>query len=141
LLVVSLDFRQGSEHKHPAASADVAAGGPLRACECAPARNRSPPRRLVGSSSGGHLALLAGVKPGAPEHASTPIVSSDGSLDATAGDESVAFVLALYPVADSAGAVPLRVGRQDDGSGFDAKRLIAATTATSRARPRWRRPA
>src|SRR2546425_7152418 len=26
LLVISLDFRQGSEHKHPAASADVAAG-------------------------------------------------------------------------------------------------------------------
>src|SRR5258708_38313048 len=26
LLVVSLDFRQGSAHKHPAASADVAAG-------------------------------------------------------------------------------------------------------------------
>src|SRR6266540_1093981 len=26
LLVVSLDFRQGAEHKHPAASADVAAG-------------------------------------------------------------------------------------------------------------------
>ncbi len=66
------------------------------------------------------------MKPGAPEHAGTPIVSSDGSLDATAGDESVAFVLALYPVADPLARFRYVVGRQDDGSGFDAKRLIAA---------------
>jgi len=126
LLVVSLDFRQGSEHKHPAASADVAAG--VRYVRANARRLGIDPRRvgLVGSSSGGHLALLAGVKPGAPEHASTPIVSSDGSLDATAGDESVAFVLALYPVADPLARFRYVVGRQDDGSGFDAKRLIAA---------------
>src|SRR4029453_10496665 len=30
LVVVSLDFRQGSAHKHPAASADGAAGGGYR---------------------------------------------------------------------------------------------------------------
>jgi len=29
-----------------------------------------------------------------------PIVLPDGSLDGAAGDETVAFVLALYPVAD-----------------------------------------
>ncbi len=86
------------------------------------------PRRIgiVGSSSGGQLALLAGVKPGAPEHAGTPIVRADGSLDAGPGDESVAFILALYPVADPHARFRYVVGRQDDGSGFDAKRLIAA---------------
>src|SRR6266508_3359102 len=73
LLVVSLDFRQGAEHKHPAASADVAAG--IRYVRAHARRLGVDPRRigLVGSSSGGQLALLGAVKPGAPEHAGTPI--------------------------------------------------------------------
>ena len=126
LLVISLDFRQGSEHKHPAASADVAAA--IRYVRAHAARLGVDPGRigLVGSSSGGQLALLAGVKPGAPEYAGTPVVLPDGSLGAPAGDESVAFVLALYPVADPLARYRYVVGRQDDGSGFDAKRLIAA---------------
>ena len=126
LLVVSLDFRQGSEAKHPAASADIAAG--VRYVRANAQRLGVDPRRIgiVGSSSGGQLALLAGVKPGAPEHAGTPIVRADGSLDAGPGDESVAFILALYPVADPHARFRYVVGRQDDGSGFDAKRLIAA---------------
>src|SRR5438093_9784272 len=100
LLVVSLDFRQGSEAKHPAASADIAAGA--RYVRANAQRLGVDPRRIgiVGSSSGGQLALLAGVKPGAPEHAGTPIVRADGSFSAAPGDESVAFILALYPVAD-----------------------------------------
>jgi len=126
LLVVSLDFRQGSEAKHPAASADVAAG--VRYVRAHARRLGVDPRRIgiVGSSSGGQLALLAGLKPGAPEHAGTPTVLVDGSLDAAPADESVAFVLALYPVADPLARFRYVVGRQDDGSGFDAKRLIAA---------------
>src|SRR5262245_42414810 len=60
LLVVSLDFRQGSEAKHPAASADVAAG--VRYVRAHAKRLDVDPRRvgLVGSSSGGQLALLTG---------------------------------------------------------------------------------
>jgi acetyl esterase/lipase len=126
LVVVSLDFRQGSEAKHPAASADVAAG--LRYVRAHARRLGVDPRRvgLVGSSSGAQLALLAGLKPGAPEFAGTPIVSPGGALDAGPGDESVAFVLALYPVADPLARFRYVVGRQNDGSGFDAARLIAA---------------
>jgi len=126
LLVFSLDFRQGSEAKHPAASADIAAG--VRYVRANAQRLGVDPQRIgiVGSSSGGQLALLAGVKPGAPEHAGTPIVRADSSLDAGPGDESVAFVLALYPVADPLARFRYVIGRQDDGSGFDAQRLIAA---------------
>ena len=126
LLVVSLDFRQGSEAKHPAASADIAAGA--RYVRANAQRLGVDPRRIgiVGSSSGGQLALLAGVKPGAPEHAGTPILRADGSLDAGPGDESVALILALYPVADPHARFRYVVGRRDDGSGFDAERLIAA---------------
>jgi acetyl esterase len=126
LVVVSLDFRQGGDHKHPAASADVAAG--VRYVRAHSVRLGVDPRRvgLVGSSSGGHLAMLTAVKPGAPEYGGTPIVRPDGSLDASPADESVAFVLALYPVADPLARFRYVVGRQDDGTGFDAKRLIAA---------------
>jgi acetyl esterase/lipase len=126
LVIVSLDFRQGSEGKHPAASADVAAG--LRYTRAHARRLGIDPRRIgiVGSSSGGQLALLAGLKPGAAEFAGTPIVSPEGSLDSAPRDESVAFVLALYPVADPLARFRYVVGRQNDGSGFDAGRLIAA---------------
>ena len=62
LVVVSLDFRQGSAAKHPAASADVAAG--LRYVRAHARRLGVDPRRvgIVGSSSGGQLALLAGAQ-------------------------------------------------------------------------------
>jgi acetyl esterase/lipase len=126
LVVVSLGFRQGSAAKHPAASADVAAG--VRYVRAHARRLGVDPRRvgIVGSSSGGQLALLAALKPGAPEFAGTPIVAPAGALDAAPGDESVAFVLALYPVADPLARFRYVVGRQNDGSGFDAARLIAA---------------
>jgi acetyl esterase/lipase len=92
------------------------------------------PRRigLVGSSSGGHLALLAGLTPGAPEHAGTPILGPDGAPDTRPGDESVAVVLALYPVADPLARYRYVLGREHEpapASGFDAQRLLASHRA------------
>src|SRR5712691_4081521 len=96
LVVASLDFRQGPDHKHPTASADVAAG--VRWLRAHARRLSVDPARvgLVGQSSGGHLALLIAVRPGVPAHAGVPIVMPDGSLDASPGDDSVGFVLAQY---------------------------------------------
>src|SRR5262245_62504373 len=56
LVVVALDFRMGPDHKHPAASADVAAG--LRWVRAHASRLGVDPTQvgLAGSSSGGHLA-------------------------------------------------------------------------------------
>ena len=132
LVVVSLDFRQGPDHRHPAASADVAAG--VRWTRAHARRLGVDPRRigLVGSSSGGHLALLAGLTPGAPSHAGTPILGPDGAPDARPGDESVAVVLALYPVADPLARYRYVLGREHEPvpeSGFDAKRLLASHRA------------
>src|SRR5262245_32405014 len=94
IVVVSLGFRQGPDHKHPAASADVAAG--VRYLRAHARRLGIDPTRigLLGSSSGGQLALLVALKPGAPEHAGVPIVRPDGALDSGAGDETVAFAIA-----------------------------------------------
>ena len=58
LVVVSLDFRQGSAHKHPAASADVAAG--VRYVRAQAGHLGIDPRRvgIVGSSSGATACMI-----------------------------------------------------------------------------------
>jgi len=132
LVVVALDFRQAPDHRYPAASADVAAG--VRYARAHASRLGVDPARiaLLGSSSGAQLALLHAIRPGAPEHAGTPIVRPDGSLDAAAGDASVAFVVALYPVADPLARYRYALSREHEPpppSGFDAKRLIASHRA------------
>ena len=144
LVVASLDFRQGPAHQHPAASADVAAG--VRYVRAHAGHLGVDPRRigLLGSSSGGQLALLVAVKPGVPEHAGTPIVRPDGPLDNASGDDSVAFVMALYPVADPLARYRYALSRQSDPAvpgGFNAAGLIAGHRATSRTRRPWRMPA
>jgi acetyl esterase len=128
--IVSLDFRQAPDHRFPLASHDVAAG--VRYVRAHAGRLGVDPARvaIVGSSSGGHLALLHAVRPAA--HSGTPIVRPDGSLDAGATDASVAFAVALYPVADPLARYRYALAREDEPpppSGFDAKRLIASHRA------------
>lgn len=130
--VVALDFRQAPDHRFPTACADVAAG--VRYTRTHARRLGVDPARigLLGSSSGGLLALLHAVRPGAPEGAGTPVVTPDGTLDATPHDAAVAFVVALYPVADPLARYRYALGREHEPpppSGFDAKRLIASHRA------------
>ena len=132
LVVVAIDFRQGPTHQHPAASADVAAG--VRWVRRNAGRLGVDPRRigLLGSSSGGQLALLVGITPGAPQHAGTPILGPDGSLDQSPGDDSVAFVLALYPVADPLARFRYAQSREHEPpqpSGFNAAMLVQSHRA------------
>jgi len=128
LVVASLDFRQGPTHQHPAASADVAAG--VRYVRAHASRLGIDPRRigLLGCSSGGQLALLVALRPGVPGHTGTPIVRPDDSLDSTPTDDSIAFVLALYPVADPLARYRYALSRERDAvvpGGFNAAGLIA----------------
>ena len=128
-VIVAIDFRQAPDHQHPAASADVSAA--VRWVRAHAKMLGVDPSRvgIIGSSSGGHLALLVAVRPGAPEHVGTPIVLPDGSLDAAPGDDAAAFVLALYPVADPLARYRYVLGRKDEpveSGGFDANRLIAS---------------
>ena len=129
LVIVAADFRQAPDHQHPAASADVAAAVRWVRAHAQGLGVETARVGIIGSSSGGHLALLVAVKPSAPGHAGTPIVMPDGSLDAAPGNDAVALVLALYPVADPLARYRYVLGRKDepvDPSGFDAKRLIAS---------------
>ena len=132
LVVLALDFRQAPDHRFPAAVADVAAG--VRYARAHAGRLGVDPARigLLGSSSGGQLGLLHAVRPGAPEHAGTPIVRPDGSLDPGAGDTRVAFVVAFYPVADPLARYRYALSREHEpppSSGFDPRRLIASHRA------------
>jgi acetyl esterase len=130
VVVASLDFRQGPDHKHPAASADVAAG--VRWMRAHASRLGVDPTRigLLGQSSGGHLALLVGVRPGVVAHAGVPIVLPDGSLGAGTGDDSVLFILVQYPVPDPLARYRYAVRRTQESPqpppAFDASRLVTS---------------
>lgn len=100
-VVAAIDFRQGPDHQHPVASRDVVSA--VRWMRLNAEELGVDPARvgLVGSSSGGHLALLAGLRPDHPDHAGVPIM---GPGEAAAAhddiDASVDFVVALWPVSD-----------------------------------------
>jgi len=121
LVVVSLDFRQGPAHKHPAMAQDAAAG--VRWVRAHAQRLGVDPARvgLLGQSSGGHIALLVAVQPGA--FGGTPVVMPDGSLG-TGGDDAVAFVLAAYPVADPLARHRFMAAHKDDPQFPNAPRLV-----------------
>ena len=129
VVVVALDFRMGPVHKHPAASADVAAG--VRWVRAHADRLGVDRTRLgiAGSSSGGHLASLLAVTPKATFHDGTPIIMPDGSLDATSGELGVAFAMVAYPVCDPLARYRYVLSRKDEPpqpNGFSAQRLIDA---------------
>lgn len=83
-LVASIDFRDGPEFKHPAASEDVARAIDWLRDNAERLGGDRDRIGLIGSSSGGHLALLAAV-------------TAD---PAPSGDPAAAYVIALWPVSD-----------------------------------------
>lgn len=95
--VFSLDFRDGRNGKHPCAVQDITAG--IRYVRAMAAEFEVDPDRigLVGSSSGGHLVLLAGILPDIDAHRGTPIAAA---VDAESVSAEVCCVVALWPVAD-----------------------------------------
>jgi acetyl esterase len=95
-VVVALDFRQAPSHRFPTAVADVVAGIRFVRANAARLRVRPDAIGVIGGSSGGHLALLAALRPHAPEHGGTPWIGDTGA----AVDARVSFALALWPIAD-----------------------------------------
>jgi acetyl esterase len=116
LLVLSLDFRQGPDFKHPSASQDIAAGVRHLRVHAEYYGIDANDIGIIGSSSGGQLALLAALAPDSEQYFGTPVVDLQGQ--AAARDDvpaGLSYVLSLWPVSD-----PLRryryakeVGRDD----------------------------
>ena len=122
LTVFSLDFRDGRNGKHPCAVQDITAG--IRFVRAHAARFEVDAARigLIGSSSGGHLALLAGLQPDIDPHRGTRIYTDAGLVDPTSISAEVSYLIALWPVSD-----PLRRYEHAKTSGRDE--LIAAHRA------------
>jgi acetyl esterase/lipase len=96
MIVVALDFRQGPEHRFPTAVADIVAGIRFVKCNAARLGAMREPLGVIGGSSGGHLLLLAALKPSAPEFGTSPYVGQG----AAPIDARVAYALPLWPIAD-----------------------------------------
>jgi acetyl esterase len=123
LYVLAIDFRQAPAFQHPAANRDVAAA--VRYLRTHAQRLNIDARQigLVGSSSGGHLALLAAVQPNDEQFLGTAIATADGKFTTPSGiDASVAYVIALWPVSDPAHRYEYaqRSGRNDLIKSHDA---------------------
>lgn len=118
MTVFSLDFRDGRNGKHPCAVQDIAAG--IRWVRANADRFEIDPERigLIGSSSGGHLVLLAAIQPDVAAHRGTPFAVDEDFRDAPVSAE-VGYVIALWPVSD-----PLVRFRHAQAS--DRKELVAA---------------
>ena len=102
MVVVALDFRQ-APIRYPAAVADIVAG--IRFVKTNAARLGATPEPvgIVGGSSGGHLLLLAAIRPDAPEYATTPYIGqTEHPVDAR-----VAYALPLWPIADRSPATAI----------------------------------
>lgn len=99
-VVVALDFRQGPRFQHPSASADVATG--VRWVRAASEPLGIDPSRIsvTGSSSGGHLALLAALRPNEAEHSGRPLKWDRGGVVDEDIDAAVGCVAALWPPVD-----------------------------------------
>lgn len=103
LYVFAIDFRQAPAFQHPAASQDIVAA--IRYVRLHAPRLGVDASRLglIGSSSGGHLAMLTGIMPNAPQFAGTAIASGSGGFEVRADKvEPLAFIIALWPVSDPA---------------------------------------
>ena len=97
MLVASLDFRCGPEYQHPTASADIAAG--IRFLRVNASSFAIDPNNIgmIGSSSGGHLALFTAIQPDIEMHQLTPHLVAQSRQAVTA---EVSYVIALWPVSD-----------------------------------------
>ena len=100
-VVAAIDFHQGPTYQHPSASRDVVAA--VRWLRMNAARLDIDAARigLLGSSSGGHLVMYAGVLPDAEQHQGAHVYVDGELAQATqAISAQVNYIMALWPVSD-----------------------------------------
>ena len=113
-VVVAIDFRQAPRFQHPAGSADVTRA--VRWIRGSADLLGADASRigLVGSSSGGHLALLAACRPDESEHVQ-PDPGEVRDPDAEPASASVSCVAALWPPVDPLARYRFALDRLDSG--------------------------
>ena len=98
--VFSLDFRDGRNGKHPCAVQDIAAGVRFARANAGALGLDGERIGLIGSSSGGHLALLAATQPDIDAHRGTSILVNGAETPAAEVSAQVRCVAALWPVSN-----------------------------------------
>ncbi len=98
--VLSLDFRDGRNGKHPCAVQDITAGVRYVRANAESLSVDGEHIGLVGSSSGGHLVLLSAIQPNVAAHYGTRVTVNGGTSAAEEVSASVRCVVALWPVSD-----------------------------------------
>lgn len=113
--VLSLDFRDGRQGKHPCAVQDITAGIRYARANADALGVDAERIGLIGSSSGGHLALLSACQADAQPHRGTPVFVGEDVRDLADVSASVACVAALWPVSDPLARLRYarRVGRDE----------------------------
>lgn len=94
IYVLAIDFRQGPDFQHPLGSRDVVSAVRYLRENAKRLSIDTTQAGLIGSSSGGHLALLAGLKPNAEMHAERSTKREEPA------ETGVNYVIALWPVSD-----------------------------------------
>jgi acetyl esterase len=94
IVVVAIDYRQSANYHYPDSAADV--NFALRWLRAnAPSFNSSPQSiGVFGSSSGGHLVLLNGLRPSDPRYTTLPLAGS--ATDSASPD----YMILVYPISD-----------------------------------------
>jgi len=94
MVVVSIDFRQSPQHRYPDSVADV--NFAFRWLRADASKFNASPRIVgaLGSSSGGHLVLLNGMRPSEPRYAALPLPGF--SPDSASPD----YIIVVYPISD-----------------------------------------
>jgi acetyl esterase/lipase len=91
VVVAALDFRGGPEATYPSSVADINYGVRWLKSQAEHFKTRPELVGSMGTSSGGHLAILSALKPSDPRYAA--VTMPGASVDAR-----VAYVVALWPV-------------------------------------------
>jgi acetyl esterase/lipase len=98
VIVVALDFRMPPVAPYPASMADINYGIRWAKRHAAEFGGRPDWVGLMGSSSGGHQAMLAAMRPDDPRYSALPLKTEGPPVDAT-----VNCVVMLWPVIDPLG--------------------------------------
>lgn len=96
IYVLAIDFRQGPDFQHPLGSRDVVSAIRYLNKNAVKLSVETDHLGLIGSSSGGHLALLAGLKPNVAMHMEKPAEPVHNRPE----EVGLSYIIALWPVSD-----------------------------------------
>jgi acetyl esterase len=113
VVVAALDFRMPPDAPYPASMADINYGIRWAKTQAEAWGSNADLVGVMGSSSGGHQAVLTGMRPGDPRYTALPQPAGSASVDA-----KVRCVIACWPVIDPLGRYQYAKERQAGGQPY-----------------------